>query len=71
GIDGVSLRGGEVTATLFCVHLIPEPLQRTTLGAKKRGVRVNIGIDPQPQGVVDTVEGGLAAKEMAARVNEA
>ncbi|MGJ4264637.1 riboflavin synthase, partial [Klebsiella pneumoniae] len=33
--------------------------------------RVNIEIDPQTQAVVDTVERVLAAKEMAAKVNEA
>ena len=71
GIDGISLTVGEVTATRFCVHLIPETLQRTTLGAKKLGDRVNIEIDPQTQAVVDTVERVLAAKEMAAKVNEA
>ena len=70
-IDGISLTVGEVTATRFCVHLIPETLQRTTLGAKKLGDRVNIEIDPQTQAVVDTVERVLAAKEMAAKVNEA
>lgn len=47
GIDGISLTVGEVTATRFCVHLIPETLQRTTTGAKKLGDRVNIEIDPQ------------------------
>ncbi|MFS9538841.1 riboflavin synthase subunit alpha, partial [Klebsiella pneumoniae] len=67
GIDGISLTVGEVTATRFCVHLIPETLQRTTLGAKKLGDRVNIEIDPQTQAVVDTVERVLAAKEMAAK----
>ena len=71
GIDGISLTVGEVTATRFCVHLIPETLLRTTLGAKKLGDRVNIEIDPQTQAVVDTVERVLAAKEMAAKVNEA
>ena len=71
GIDGISLTVGEVTATRFCVHLIPETLQRTTLGAKKLGDRVNIEIDPQTQAVVDTVERVLAAKEIAAKVNEA
>jgi riboflavin synthase len=54
-----------VTPTRFCVHLIPETLQRTTLGAKKLGHRVNIEIDPQTQAVVDTVERVLAAKEAA------
>ena len=70
GIDGISLTVGEVTATRFCVHLIPETLQRTTLGAKKLGDRVNIEIDPQTQAVVDTVERVLAAKEMAAKVKK-
>ncbi|HDR2873938.1 TPA: riboflavin synthase subunit alpha [Enterobacter roggenkampii] len=65
GIDGISLTVGEVTPTRFCVHLIPETLQRTTLGAKKLGHRVNIEIDPQTQAVVDTVERVLAAKEAA------
>ena len=34
GIDGISLTVGDVTKTKFCVHLIPETLARTTLGAK-------------------------------------
>jgi riboflavin synthase alpha subunit len=67
GIDGISLTVGEVTPTRFCVHLIPETLQRTTLGAKKLGDRVNIEIDPQTQAVVDTVERVLAAKERRQR----
>lgn len=39
GIDGISLTVGEVTPTRFCVHLIPETLQRTTLGAKTGAAR--------------------------------
>lgn len=66
GIDGISLTVGEVTPTRFCVHLIPETLQRTTLGAKRLGDRINIEIDPQTQAVVDTVERVLASKEAAA-----
>lgn len=66
GIDGISLTVGEVTPTRFCVHLIPETIQRTTLGAKKLGAKVNIEIDPQTQAVVDTVERVLAAKEAEA-----
>ncbi|MCT4705728.1 riboflavin synthase subunit alpha [Enterobacteriaceae bacterium H16N7] len=65
GIDGISLTVGEVTATRFCVHLIPETLQRTTLGAKKLGSRINIEIDPQTQAIVDTVERVLAQREAA------
>lgn len=71
GIDGISLTVGEVTATRFCVHLIPETLQRTTLGNKKLGHRVNIEIDPQTQAVVDTVERVLAAREAAAIIPDA
>ena len=54
-----------MTATRFCVHLIPETLERTTLGKKRLGDRVNIEIDPQTQAVVDTVERVMAAKEAA------
>ncbi|KNC92897.1 riboflavin synthase [Trabulsiella odontotermitis] len=68
GVDGISLTVGEVTATRFCVHLIPETLQRTTLGKKKLGAQVNIEIDPQTQAVVDTVERVLAAKEAALQI---
>ena len=67
GIDGISLTVGEVTATRFCVHLIPETLERTTLGKKRLGDRVNIEIDPQTQAVVDTVERVMAAKDAAAQ----
>ncbi len=63
GIDGISLTVGEVTASRFCVHLIPETLQRTTLGNKKLGSRINIEIDPQTQAIVDTVERVLAQRE--------
>ena len=65
GIDGISLTIGEVTRTRFCVHLIPETLQRTTLGAKRLGDRINIEIDPQTQAIVDTVERVLESREAA------
>ncbi|MGG9109420.1 riboflavin synthase subunit alpha [Raoultella ornithinolytica] len=65
GVDGISLTVGEVVADGFWVHLIPETLQRTTLGSKKLGDRVNIEIDPQTQAVVDTVERVLAEKDAA------
>ncbi len=66
GIDGISLTVGDVTKSKFCVHLIPETLERTTLGAKKLGHRVNIEIDPHTQAIVDTVERVLAQREAAA-----
>ncbi|BES85183.1 riboflavin synthase subunit alpha [Pectobacterium araliae] len=63
GIDGISLTVGEVIRGRFCVHLIPETLNRTTLGQKRLGHRINIEIDPQTQAVVDTVERVLASKQ--------
>lgn len=65
GIDGISLTVGEVTRTRFCVHLIPETLQRTTVGTKRLGDKINIEIDPQTQAIVDTVERVLASREAA------
>ncbi|AUX93351.1 riboflavin synthase subunit alpha [Mixta gaviniae] len=71
GIDGISLTVGDVTKTKFCVHLIPETLARTTLGAKKLGHRVNIEIDPHTQAIVETVERVLAQREAALAANVA
>lgn len=68
GVDGASLTIGEVRhATAeqgprFCVDLIPETLQRTTLGERVPGDRVNIEIDPQTQAIVETVERVLKAR---------
>jgi riboflavin synthase len=56
GIDGISLTIGEVSGNTFDVNLIPETLQRTTIGSRTKGERVNIEIDPQTQAIVDTVE---------------
>jgi len=61
-IDGISLTVGEVTATSFSLHLIPETLEVTTLGQRKAGDRVNIELDQQTVTIVDTVERVLAAK---------
>jgi len=56
GIDGISLTIGEVAGDEFDVNLIPETLQRTQIGSRSVGERVNIEIDPQTQAIVDTVE---------------
>jgi riboflavin synthase len=61
-IDGISLTVGEVTASSFSLHLIPETLDVTTLGQRKAGDRVNIELDQQTVTIVDTVERVLAAK---------
>ncbi|CCW30014.1 Riboflavin synthase alpha chain [Xenorhabdus nematophila F1] len=63
GVDGISLTIGDVVNNRFCVHLIPETLERTTLGKKRLGQKVNIEIDPQTQTIVDTVERVMAQKE--------
>lgn len=70
GIDGISLTVGDVTKSKFCVHLIPETLERTTLGAKKLGHRVNIEIDPHTQAIIDTVERVLAQRDAAAMMSQ-
>ncbi|MEQ6290651.1 riboflavin synthase subunit alpha [Vogesella sp. GCM10023246] len=62
GIDGCSLTIGDVQGDTFCVHLIPETLQRTLMGVRQTGDVVNIEIDPQTQAIVDTVERVLAAR---------
>lgn len=59
-IDGISLTVGEVIEKRFCVHLIPETLERTIIGKRHVGELVNIEIDPQTQAIVDTVERYLA-----------
>ncbi|MGL6261771.1 riboflavin synthase subunit alpha [Vibrio sp. WXL103] len=56
GLDGCSLTIGEVKENRFCVHLIPETLQRTLFGEKVAGDKVNLEIDPSTQAIVDTVE---------------
>lgn len=56
GIDGISLTIGDVAGEEFNVNLIPETLQRTNIGSRKVGDRINIEIDPQTQAIVDTVE---------------
>ena len=63
GIDGISLTIGDVKASTFNVNLIPETLQRTNIGTRKPGDRINIEIDPQTQAIVETVERILASNK--------
>ncbi|URH94718.1 riboflavin synthase subunit alpha [Pasteurella multocida] len=62
-IDGISLTIGEVKGQTFCVKLIPETLNRTLIGTREVGDKVNIEIDPQTQAIVDTVERYLSTKQ--------
>lgn len=56
GVDGCSLTIGAVTASKFCVWLIPETLRTTVFSIRRAGERVNIEIDSQTQAIVDSVE---------------
>jgi riboflavin synthase len=44
-IDGVSLTVVDADETTFSVSLIPETLERTTLGSAREGDRVNLEVD--------------------------
>ncbi|WP_287876727.1 riboflavin synthase subunit alpha [Aquitalea sp.] len=66
GIDGCSLTIGSVEGNRFCVHLIPETLERTIIQFRQPGDAINIEIDTQTQAIVDTVERVLAQRHAAA-----
>jgi riboflavin synthase len=57
-VDGVSLTVGSVTETSFAVSLIPETLERTTLGATAEGTPVNLEVDIVAKYVEKLVSGG-------------
>ena len=56
GVDGISLTVGEVDQGCFSLHIIPETLRLTTLGAHEIGDAVNLEIDSTTQTIVATVE---------------
>ena len=62
GVHGCSLTVGEVREDGFHVHLIPETLRRTNLGALRAGDRVNLELDTRTVAIVDTVERVLAER---------
>lgn len=66
-VDGCSLTIGAVDreAHTFKVHLIPETLQVTTLGAAQQGTRLNLEVDAMTQAVVETVRRVLAEQALA------
>jgi len=67
GIDGISLTIGDVEGDEFNVNLIPETLERTNIGTRQVGDRINIEIDPQTQAIVDTVERVMAERTSGSR----
>ena len=64
-LDGASLTvsGVDREAGTFSVSLIPETIDRTTLGSIQVGGLVNVEVDSQSQAIVDTVERVLAERE--------
>jgi riboflavin synthase len=59
-IAGVSLTVADITDDRFAVALIPETLERTTLGALGPGDRVNIEVDILAKHVEKLLEGARA-----------
>jgi riboflavin synthase len=57
-LDGASLTIAAVDgpANRIAVSLIPETIERTTLGRVRKGDRVNLEVDAQSQAIVTTVE---------------
>jgi riboflavin synthase len=69
-LDGASLTIASVDAERheISVSLIPETIERTSLGRVKEGARVNLEIDAQTQAIVETVERLIDTPEMIARM---
>jgi riboflavin synthase len=59
-VAGVSLTVAEVTDDRFAIALIPETLERTTLGTAAPGDRVNIEVDVLAKHVEKLLEGARA-----------
>ncbi len=70
-LDGASLTiaGVDPAANEISVSLIPETIERTTLGRVSTGDRVNLEIDAQTQAIVETVERMMNTPEMVARMS--
>jgi riboflavin synthase len=67
-VDGSSRTVGEVRAEgAFEVHLVPETLRVTGLGAKAVGDRVNIELDARTVAIVQTVERVLRERDVERR----
>ncbi len=69
-LDGASLTIARVDQqqNRIVVSLIPETIERTTLGRVEEGARVNLEVDAQTQAVVNTVERMLDTPEVRARL---
>ena len=71
-LDGASLTIASIDreAEEISVSLIPETIERTSLGRVPEGARVNLEVDAQTQAIVETVERLIDSPEMIARLSE-
>ncbi len=69
-LDGASLTIASVDreANEISISLIPETIERTSLGRVVEGARVNLEVDAQTQAIVETVERLIDTPEMIARM---
>ena len=65
-LDGVSLTAVDVAATRFAAALVPETLERTTLGAATVGDSLNVEVDVLAKHVEKLMRGGAGAGLAAA-----
>jgi riboflavin synthase len=66
-LDGISLTVVDVGLDWFTVSLIPETLQRTIIGSKKEGGRVNLEFDQNTKIIVKTLDAMLPDLEQRLR----
>ncbi|MCL4134533.1 UNVERIFIED_CONTAM: hypothetical protein GTU68_009249 [Idotea baltica] len=71
-LDGASLTISRVdrAANRIAVSLIPETLERTTFGRVEVGGLVNLEVDSQTQGIVETVRNVLADPDLRSQIFE-
>ena len=69
-VDGISLTISRIdrAGNRFAVSLIPETLERTTLGPIQVGGIVNIELDAQTQAIVTTVQDVLRDPELRRQI---
>jgi riboflavin synthase len=66
-VDGVSLTVIEVGERSFTVSLIPETLERTTLGAVESGRRVNLEVDLLAKYLEKFTRSGMRSSDLRPR----
>ena len=66
-LDGISLTVVDVGLDWFTISLIPETLQRTIIGSKKEGDRVNLEFDQNTKIIVKTLDAMLPDFEQRLR----